>query len=112
MLSAALIVLAIAAAGGAILASHVLRDRFAPWALSLLHAALGATALILLGLVAVQSTDRLILAGLGLLVVAALGGFFLASFHLRHKLAPKPVVVLHALLAVGGFGVILAAALA
>ena len=33
----------------------------------------------------------------------ALGGFFLASFHLRGKLAPKGVVVLHAGLAVIGF---------
>ena len=112
MLPVTLVVLAIAALGGLILASHVLRNRFAPWALSLVHAALGATALILLGLVAVQSTEKLILIGLGVLVVAALGGFFLASFHLRRKIAPKPAVLLHALLAVAGFGVILAATLA
>ena len=36
-------------------------------------------------------------------VVAALGGFFLASFHARKILPPKGVVVLHAGLAVVGF---------
>jgi len=35
--------------------------------------------------------------------VAALGGFFLASFHLRRKLPPKAVVLVHASVAVIGF---------
>ena len=38
-----------------------------------------------------------------LLVIAALGGFFLGSFHLRKQLPPKAVVVIHALVAVVGF---------
>jgi hypothetical protein len=38
------------------------------------------------------------------LALAALGGFFLLSFHLRGKPHPWVVVVLHALLAVGGLG--------
>ena len=43
MLIYALIVFAIGALGGLILAGvYVLQDRLAPWALSLLHAALGA----------------------------------------------------------------------
>lgn len=37
----ALIVFAIAAAGGLVLAAHVLRNKFAPWFSSLLHAGLG-----------------------------------------------------------------------
>ena len=84
MLAYAILTFAIAAIGGVILAAHVLRNKFAPWALSLLHALLGA-------------------AGLALLIVAALGGFFLASFHLRRKIAPKAVVVVHAGVAVVGF---------
>jgi hypothetical protein len=43
MLKIAILVFAIGAVGGLILANSVLRGRFAPWALSLLHAALGAT---------------------------------------------------------------------
>jgi hypothetical protein len=42
-----------------------------------------------------------------LLVVAALGGFFLASFHLRKRLPLKTVVGLHAGLAVAGVLILL-----
>jgi hypothetical protein len=38
-----------------------------------------------------------------LLVLAALGGFFLASFHMRKQVAPKAVVLVHAGVAVVGF---------
>lgn len=104
MLIYALVVFAIAALGGLILAAHVLRGKFAPWALSLLHALLGATGLILLIVLLVEGggTQRL-LAGFALLVLAALGGFFLASFHLRKQLPPKAVVIGHAGLAIVGF---------
>jgi hypothetical protein len=108
MLDSAVIVFAIAAIGGLILALHVLRDRFAPWLLSILHALLGATGLILVLLAVVGGEARsLILGSLFTLVVAALGGFFLASFHLRKKLPPKAIVVVHALLAIVGFGLLI-----
>lgn len=104
MLNYALIVFAVAAVGGLILAAHVLRDKFAPWALSLLHALLGAIGLILLIVMLVQGdgAQRLVISFI-LLLVAALGGFFLASFHLRKKMPPKGVVVIHAVVAVIGF---------
>ncbi len=47
MLTYAVIVFAIGALGGLVLASYVLRAKLAPWALSLLHAALGAVGLLL-----------------------------------------------------------------
>ena len=109
MLNIAAVVFAIAALGGIVLAAHVLRGRFAPWALSLLHAALGAAGLVLV-LVAVLGGARGNAAlALGLLVLAALGGFLLASFHYRKQLPPKAIVVVHAVVAVAGFGVLLAA---
>jgi hypothetical protein len=104
MLNYALVIFAIAALGGLILASRVLRGKFAPWALSLLHALLGATGLILLIVLLVQgSTAQRVLVGFVLLLIAALGGFFLASFHLRKQLPPKAVVIVHASVAVIGF---------
>jgi len=107
MLSLAVIVFAIAAVGGLILALHVLRDRFAPWSLSILHALLGATGLVLVSLAVVgDEGGSLILGSLLMLVVAALGGFFLASFHLRKRLPPKAIVILHALLAIVGVGLL------
>ena len=113
MLSLAVIVFAIAAVGGLILALHVLRDRFAPWSLSILHALLGATGLVL-GLLAVVGDEggSLILGSLLVLVVAALGGFFVASFHLRKRLPPKAIVILHALLAIVGVGLLATAVFA
>jgi hypothetical protein len=104
MLNYALIVFAVAAVGGLVLAAHVLRDKFAPWALSLLHALLGAAGLVLLIMMLMQdSAPQKVLIGFVLLLVAALGGFFLASFHLRQKLPPKAVVIVHAGVAVAGF---------
>jgi hypothetical protein len=38
-----------------------------------------------------------------LLLVAALGGFYLLSFHLRKQKHPHAVIVVHALVAVIGF---------
>ena len=108
MLTYALIVFAIAAVGGLVLASSVLRGKFAPWAISVLHALLGATGLVLLLLEVVQGTPASrVLAALAFLVVAALGGFYLAALHAKKTIAPKGVVVLHAGLAVVGFLVLL-----
>ncbi|HET8899188.1 MAG TPA: hypothetical protein VFN09_10495 [Rhodanobacteraceae bacterium] len=104
MLGTALIIFAIAAVGGLILAAHVLRGKFAPWALSLLHALLGAAGLITLIVLLLQgSTAERVLVGFVLLLVAALGGFFLASFHVRKRSPPKAVVIVHAGIAVIGF---------
>ena len=110
MLQLAVLIFAIAALGGLVLASFVLRGRLAPGALSLLHAALGATGLALTALVLFGGEAAPERTGLALLllVVAALGGFFLASFHLRQRPGPKPVVLIHAGVAVVGF-VLLAA---
>lgn len=111
MLAYALLIFAIAALGGLVLAAHVLRGKFAPWAVSMLHALLGAIGLILLIVLLVQgSAPQRVLAGFVLLLVAALGGFFLASFHLRKKLPPKAVVVVHAFVAVIGFLTLLSVA--
>jgi hypothetical protein len=104
MLGYALVIFAIAAVGGLALASFILRGRLAPWPVSLLHAALGAVGLLIL-LYAAFTTgiSKAALIALVILVVAALGGFYLASIHLRGQLAPKGVVVIHAGVAVVGF---------
>src|SRR5215469_15233447 len=99
----ALVVFAIGALGGVVLATYVLRGRMAPWALSLLHAGLGAIGLLLLIYAAVTTgISHIALLALVILAIAALGGFYLASIHLRGKVAPKPVVFIHAGVAVVG----------
>ena len=113
MLTYALLIFAIAAVGGLVLASSVLRGKLAPWVLSIGHAALGATGLVLLVLVVLQGAPPArVTAALGLLVVAALGGFYLASIHLRGVVAPRTIVYLHAGLAVVGFLTLVSAVLA
>src|SRR5215475_4995108 len=104
MLGSALVIFAIGALGGLALASFVLRERLAPWPLSLLHAALGAIGLVILLYAAFTAgISKAALAALVILVIAALGGFYLASIHLRREVAPKPVVFIHAGAAVIGF---------
>lgn len=106
MLQTAVLIFAIGAVGGLVLANSVLRGRLAPWALSLLHAALGATGLVLTAIVVLKGAPEgqgIIPIALLILVVAALGGFYLASFHARKMTAPRQVVLIHAGVAVVGF---------
>lgn len=104
MLTTATIVLTITAIGGLILAANVLSGKLANWAISIIHALLGAAGLIMLGMTILEgnSTGKLT-AAFALLVIAALGGFFLASFHTRKAIAPKAIVIIHAGVAVAGF---------
>jgi hypothetical protein len=111
MLEYALIAFAVAAVGGLLLAASVLRGKLAPWALSLVHALLGATGLVFLIVMVMRgaSTGR-ITAALVILAVAALGGFYLASLHAKGRVAPKSIVLVHACAAVAGFLTLLSAA--
>ncbi len=104
MLKFALIVFAIAAVGGLILAAHMLRGKYAPLVLSLLHGLLGATGLVLVVVVLAQgSAPTRVWVGLLLLVAAAVRGILLASSRLRKQMPRKAAVLLHAGLAVTGF---------
>jgi hypothetical protein len=106
MLKIAVLIFAIGALGGLVMAMRVLRGQLAPWALSLLHAALGATGLVLTGFVVLRGTTEvasIVPIALLILVVAALAGFYLASIHLRNVPPPKGAVVAHASIAVVGF---------
>lgn len=102
MTDIALILFAIAAVGGLIMATKIFRGAVAPWPLSITHALLGAGGLILLLLPVVAGTGDNLLLPLIVLAVAAVGGFFLASFHARKKPSPMLVVVIHATVAVIG----------
>ena len=113
MLQGAVIIFVIGALGGLGLASFVLRGQLAMWPLSILHALLGATGLVLTAIVlfggsepAPPHTGLALL----LLLVAALGGFYLASFHVRKQPGPKPVVLIHAGVAAVGLVLLAGAA--
>jgi len=105
MLIIAAVLFAIAAIGGAAMAYvHFKQDKNPPIPLAVLHGLLAATALVILILAVVQLGATTVTAwATGLFVVAALGGFFLVSYHVRGRRLPSPVVVIHALVAVVAF---------
>lgn len=103
----------VGALGGLVLAFRAIGGRPIPWALAIGHGALGAAGLVILLLaVAGGAGGTLRLAGLAALVLAALGGFYLLSFHLRGIPHPKAVILIHALVAVTGVGLLITAILA
>lgn len=112
MLITSIVLFLIAAAGGLYMATRIFRGQPPQPVVAVLHGLLAATGLALLGwlFLTQETVSTLVTAGLVVLVLAALGGFTLLSFPLRGKAYPKPVVVVHALVAVTGV-VLLALAL-
>ncbi len=103
-----LVLFGIAALGGLLLATLRLKNRALPMPLALIHGAVAAAGLVaLLLLVLANGGAHNAGVALVLFVVAALGGFFLFSFHLRNKPLPIPVMAVHALVAVAGFALLL-----
>jgi hypothetical protein len=102
-----LVLFAVAAVIGLYMATRVFNGQLAPWAAGVVHAGAAAAGLVVLAIGFLNGTlPQMAVIALGILVIAALGGFFLGSFHLRKQVAPKPVVVIHALAAVIGFGLL------
>ncbi len=112
MLIAAIVLFLLAALGGLMMAFGIFNGAKPKPPLAVGHGLLAATALVLALLVAIApGAATLVKYGVAVLVLAALGGAFLLSFHLRDRPHPRLVVVLHALLAVGGVGCLALAAL-
>ena len=104
MLTASIVLFLYAAFSGLVMAVGIFRGT-KPWVpLAVGHGILAATALVLALLVAIATDVAAIKVGVAVLVLTALGGFLLLSFHLRGKPHPWVVVVLHALPALGGVG--------
>ena len=111
MLVNAIILFAIAALGGLTMAILHFRGRTPPPAwLAVLHGIFAACGLIVLVLAVIQAATHGATVALVLLLIAALGGFTLLSFHIRRRALPNALVIGHALIAVAGFIVLLAAA--
>jgi hypothetical protein len=101
MLAYAVGIFGVGALGGVILSRFVARGQFAPWALSLLHGALGAIGFILVAISVLRDpiSNPLIVA-VALLVTTALTGLYLASRHYRNMLTPRMLVGIHATFAI------------
>jgi hypothetical protein len=100
----ALALFALAAGGGVLLAGLRLKNRALPMPIALVHGGLAAAGLLLLlvGVVRHHAATPVRVA-LGLFVVAALGGFYLFSHHVRGKRLPLGVVGVHGAAAVVAF---------
>ena len=104
MLTASVVLFMYAALSGFVMAVGIFKGarRWMPLALG--HGVLAVTALVLALWVSLATGVAAIQYGVAVLFLAALGGFVLFSYHLRDKSHPWLVVVLHALLALGGVG--------
>jgi hypothetical protein len=100
------IVFAIGALGGLGLASFVLRGQLAMWPLTIIHALLAATGLVLTALVLFGEGGEAAPPHTGLALVLLIGtallGVYLVTFHTRKRPGPKPVVLIHAAVAIVG----------
>ena len=110
MLPIAVGLFGIGAVGGLTLAVMHFSKKSLPMGLALVHGLLGAAGLVVLLLAVLHGGAPAKAAyALILFAVAALGGFYLFSFHLRKKSLPSSVVIIHAIVAVTAFGLLLVA---
>ncbi len=100
MLYASIALFAVAAVLGLTVAAALLRRKETSKPAAVAHGVLGAAGLVVLLLYALQHPQRFLSVAIGLLVIAALGGFVLFANDLRKKPGPLFLVVVHALAAV------------
>lgn len=106
MLMPALALFALAAVIGVYMLARVFSGALPPWLAAILHGALAATGLVLLlytVFTAGVTPSPVLLFASVVLVIAALGGFVLVSFHARQKIPPRGLAVVHGVAAVAGF---------
>ncbi len=104
MLLYATLIFTVAAIGGFYMAYRIMNGELAPWAVSLLHAGLGAAGLVLTALAVMAGAGGPVMGPMTLvtLLIAALGGFYLASVHMKKRVASLGVVITHATVAITG----------
>jgi glucose uptake protein GlcU len=108
-MTTAAVLFGIAALGGVVMAIMRLTGReLPPMGLAIVHGLFAASGLVALLFVVVgRSVSTQATIALVGFVIAALGGFFLFSYHLRRQALPIPVVIIHGLVAVVSFVVLL-----
>lgn len=108
MIGWAIGIFAAAAVAGAVLLMMGRGEKRVPMGLALLHGALAATGLVLLGIPVMQgSAGGLATVSLVVFVLAALGGFVLFGLYLRKGAFPFSLGLVHGLAAVTGFVLLL-----
>jgi hypothetical protein len=112
VLNTALVLFVVAALFGLYMASRVFRGSLPPWGAVIGHGLFAAAGLVvILYAILAGATGTALYVGAVLLVIAALGGFLMLSFHMRKQPPPKAVVGIHALAAVIGVATLLGVAI-
>lgn len=113
MLSIALAVLAVAAAGGLTLAVAVVRRRRFPASVGYLHGTVGLSGVGLLGsAVFARSQAMPVNSAMLLFSFAVIGGVFILLFRLQREWPPVFMVILHGGVALVGLGLLIIGVLA
>lgn len=108
MLLPSLLLFAAGAIGGLVMAMRSLKDQPVPWIITIGHGVLVASGLVLLLLSVLDGAGGTAAQiALAALLIAALGGFYLVSFHLKKTSHPRAGIVVHAVVAVIGVGFLL-----
>lgn len=112
MLTIALVLFAVAALFGLVLAVQHLRSNAGAQppglGLALVHGLFAASGLVLLVVAALNGEAKgLALVSLAIFIVAALGGFYLFAQHAQKKQLPKPLLLVHGGAAVVAFVLLL-----
>jgi len=103
MVPTALLLFLLGATVGLYMATRIFRGLFPPNIAPVIHGAFVATALVItLYAAAAPGAPTLLKVGAGILCLAALGGLFLVSFHIRRVPHPRPIVIVHGLAAATG----------
>lgn len=107
MIYTTIILFAIAAVFGLVILVSWLRQKGASNAVVYSHGIFAAVALVLLIVYALQNPDNSPKAAITLFVIGALGGIYMFIRDLMKKNSPMWLAIVHALLAVGGFVMLL-----
>jgi hypothetical protein len=103
MIVTSIVLFLVAALAGLYMAARIFGGNLPPWAVVIIHGVLAASGLLVLIYALFTGPQAAaVVIGATLLVIAALGGFFMFSFQLRKLPPPKAIVVVHALAAVIG----------
>lgn len=112
MLLTALALFVAAAFGGITLLYIKETGKELPYWLAGLHGVLAASGVILLTIAIMANPGKIMaMAALGIFILAALGGAYLLSLHLRKQPQPLPFIIGHGVIALIGIGLLIIAML-
>ncbi|HYC29296.1 MAG TPA: hypothetical protein VEB42_10775, partial [Chitinophagaceae bacterium] len=106
MLYAAIALFALAAIFGLVIFKNWLTSAHTSRAVVYAHGIFAAIALVILLIFVLRNPVNSLQISVGLFVAAALGGFYMFFRDLKGKFSPMWLAVVHALIAVAGFGVL------